>query len=213
MRWTSFSLIAGFLLATNVLVNASVDISSLPQSSQFTDLPAAARELLNNQINPAAFSRLPQSAQYEASRRLEGALAEARSTAYNQSPIANGAIPTGNSSSVPIPNTSQRSSNTISTPTTTSPSQGTIDPLGSSLAYINTNGEQSALADYTTLRLANQKELQLWKRYNDEMYDQIKLLDRSYAQLKTTVNIFKSRLQEAMLDKLPATIPNCVKPS
>ena len=209
MKWTSFSLIAGFLFATNVLVNTSVDA----QSSQFTDLPPAASEALNG-INPQAFSRLPGSAQQEATRRLNAALAEARATAYNQNPVSNGTIPTGNISSVPNQNSrSQSLTPSSTTATTPSPQQGTIDPLGSSLSFISTDGEQSALADYTTLRLANQKELQLWKQYNDEMYDQIKLLDRSYLQLKITLDVFKSRLKEAMLDKLPATIPNCVKPS
>lgn len=213
MRWLTFLTLASFLFVTNIAVNAQVNPSALSQQIPNFQVPTEAINETLAGINPSAFARLPTAAQSELSRRQNAAIDAASTSALRSNPITTGALPLPNNSTLPFPTSSPSSPSSSSTARNSTSQAGTIDPLSAGMSYVQTQDATYAQLDTATLDTANKRELHLWKSYTENIYDQLNSLKLSYLQTKYALQVFNSRLDAAMLNKLPATIPNCVKPS
>lgn len=214
MKWTSFSILAAFLITSNVVVHANLDSSSL---RQFTNPPSEVNDVLGR-IQPTQLPFLTEVGQQEVVRRLGGLQDKARREAMDLNPLANGQIPSSlpsgipGSSSVPSPTPSSGTSVATSTPTGASsrPQLGTIDPLGAGITALTTQATIDQQSDIATLTTGNAREITAFTQYYESTFDKVQQLSSTYVQLKLSFEQY-GQVVDAMLAKLPATVPSCVK--
>lgn len=228
MKWSSFFILCSFLLATNVMVSAQGTSSSALNNSidRYTQPPQEVTNLLGS-LGSEQLAKLPEPVRNEAVRRRGAAIDALRAEALSLNPITNGSFPTSVPSSLP-PSLSPTisSASPVSRPTDTAPSAGTTnttsapqtrnlggtDPLQSITNYLNISNELAKQTDLNTLDLATKREVQQWKDYYGTTYDRVMELKDNYSQIKNIFAQYREEL-DAMVAKLPATIPNCTRPS
>ena len=186
----------------NVLVHAQVMPSTPSIPTRIPD------EVLSTLVPPGQLSKLPVQAQQEAARRQAEARTKILETLRNQNPANQGGIalpPVSPTSTDTAPN-DDASSNPGASST---PADGGQSALTLSRSYLTASNGLNQANIAQTLALATSADIQLWKGYYEDMYDQVEETKRSYERVRDSLRSYKSQLSR-MLDQLPATILSCL---
>lgn len=187
----------------NVLVHAQ----ALPSTPSIpTRIPDEVLRTLD--FSPSQLSDLPVQAQQEAARRQAEARTKVLETLRNQNPANQGGIALPEVSSTPTDTTSNNDggSNPSASPT---PAESGQSPLSMSLTYLSASNGLTQANIAQTLALATSADIQLWKGYYEDMYDQVEETKRSYERVRDSLRSYKRQLAR-MLDQLPTTILSCL---
>lgn len=186
----------------NVLVHAQV-MPSTPSIP--TRIPDEVLRTLD--FSPSQLSNLPVQAQQEAARRQSEARTQVLETLRNQNPAAQGgiALPT----TTPAASDVAPSSDNSPAQSTSTPAESGQSPLTMSRTYLTASNGLNQANIAQTLALATSADIQLWKGYYDDMYDQVEETKRSYERVRDSLRSYKTQLSR-MLDQLPTTILSCL---
>lgn len=187
----------------NVLVHAQVLPTSTPSIP--TRIPDEVLRTLD--FSPSQLSNLPVQAQQEAARRQAEARTQVLETLRDQNPAAQGgiALPTATSTSSGSPSSESPDLNQG----TTNQSEIGQSPLTLSRSYLDASNALNQANIAQTLALATAGDIQLWKGYYEDMYDQVEQTKRSYERVRDSLRNYKTQLS-SMLDQLPTTILSCL---
>ncbi len=182
----------------NVLVHAQALPTSTPSIP--TRIPDQVLRTLD--FSPSQLSDLPVQAQQEAARRQAEARTQVLETLRSQNPAAQGgiALPTTAPTPSEAPGADQGS---------TTQSETGQSPLSLSRSYLQASNGLTQANIAQTLALATAGDIQLWKGYYEDMYDQVEETKRSYERVRDSLRSYKTQLSR-MLDQLPTTILSCL---